>query len=432
MTELQNILIKIILEYLKYILVYYVVLNAHMKQKRGILFLFLLGHLFLQGGICLKYGYELGDTLLLVLGISIPFFVFEGNCRWKIASYIPVVMGISIFDMLCSMIVGIVAEGNVILSDRKNILFSVTNGISLLFLLIIYCWKKSGKRAYHKVVLRPAQYSIILLGIVSCFWIMTLLQVQIAGYEFNEKMKMLFYGSCGVAGCAYILLSIYQIITMNQMEIYREQSRNYEAHLQNQREYAKKILEKNEQERRFRHDIRGHISAIEGLCKAEKNEEITSYIATMKEKSGLYEKDNYTGNVAVDAIINDLKGEMDKEEISFAVTGVLGNGCRVEEYDLCSVVYNLLQNAIEGNKAVEKGKRYIIVDFWIYNYRMHICVKNSVAKKVKIEGEIIETTKADKEHHGFGMRNVKEIAEKYMGITEYECSDKEFVARVLL
>ncbi len=57
---------------------------------------------------------------------------------------------------------------------------------------------------------------------------------------------------------------------------------------------------------------------------------------------------------------------------------------------------------------------------------MLILVTNPVDEIVKIEGEYIATSKKDKENHGFGMKNIFDIIEKYNGIRMIECKEREF------
>ena len=60
-----------------------------------------------------------------------------------------------------------------------------------------------------------------------------------------------------------------------------------------------------------------------------------------------------------------------------------------------------------------------------------ITVKNTFnGNRIKEIGNSIETTKADKENHGFGLKNIKSIVEKYKGEIKYSTNSNEFVAEV--
>ena len=100
-------------------------------------------------------------------------------------------------------------------------------------------------------------------------------------------------------------------------------------------------------------------------------------------------------------------------------------------HDLCSLVYNLLKNAVEACKKIEdRDKRLIFLEVGIYNDSLFLRIKNTVHEDIETNNYESETTKTDILNHGFGTKIVKDIVKKYDGFLESSCNQKWFKVEI--
>ena len=116
--------------------------------------------------------------------------------------------------------------------------------------------------------------------------------------------------------------------------------------------------------------------------------------------------------------------------ISFVADVRLPEHLNIENIDLCSILQNLLDNAIDASKK-EEVKDIHIKMCQQKNY-LSITIKNRSSADVLKTNPGLLTTKADKKAHGIGTRIVKKLVDKYDGAIDYSMDSGYFVVSVLL
>ena len=190
------------------------------------------------------------------------------------------------------------------------------------------------------------------------------------------------------------------------------------------------MVKSDEALRAFRHDYKNHMLIVTSLLNAGLTNEAMEYLEKVKVASGAAQQTFSTGNFVVNAILNN-KNELAQElgiELSFR--GIVPQ-TGIENDDLCTVVGNLIDNAIESARRVSEN-RYIRVKGAVRNDFFVFSVQNAVAEKAQIKNNKIKTTKSDPKRHGIGLKNVAAVAKKYHGAAVYSCDDTEFTADVTL
>lgn len=101
-----------------------------------------------------------------------------------------------------------------------------------------------------------------------------------------------------------------------------------------------------------------------------------------------------------------------------------------EEYDIVMLFANLMDNAIEASKEVNSPRIDIAITTKM-NY-LSIVIGNKIEKSVLSVNSSLKTSKSNKEQHGFGIQSVKQIADKYYGMTDFYEQDNMFYADIML
>ncbi len=189
------------------------------------------------------------------------------------------------------------------------------------------------------------------------------------------------------------------------------------------------ILEKqNEELMIYAHDAKKHLSAIQEL---NNNPEIDKYIVEMTNRLKTHSNTCHSGNHTLDVIINKYETECKIKNVDFSFDFKLANLKMVDDYDLVTVISNLLDNALEA--SVKSDKRYIKVKTNKVNTYDSLIVTNSCDIPSNAVNHELRTTKKDKKVHGLGIKSVLKTLKKYDGDLEWEYNDnsKEFITTVI-
>ncbi len=182
----------------------------------------------------------------------------------------------------------------------------------------------------------------------------------------------------------------------------------------------------------MRHDLGNHIMILENLCKEGEQREAIGYLKEMKEQFYEAETEIKSGNPVTDILLTERKREAENREISFQCDFHYPEGASVNAFDVSIILYNALNNAIEGAEGCEKPF------IRLFSYReknvLMIEIANSLKERVIIEEEngLPLTTKDNKEDHGYGLINIRRVAQKYFGDIAIEQRDGMFVLHIML
>lgn len=102
----------------------------------------------------------------------------------------------------------------------------------------------------------------------------------------------------------------------------------------------------------------------------------------------------------------------------------------IDIIDLCTIIANLLDNAIEAYTECNDYDIIINLDYINNSYRIEIA--NTIKESVLSGNKALKTSKSDTKNHGIGIKSVKSRAEKYNGKTQFTEENGQFVARVWL
>lgn len=194
-----------------------------------------------------------------------------------------------------------------------------------------------------------------------------------------------------------------------------------------QKMYYTMLLEKEENTKRFRHDIKGHISSMQILLEEKDYEHLEEYIDTMDETLKKLQVQTQTGNHVVNAIVANMQNQY--ENVSIQWLGLLGEELKIRSIDLCIIFYNLLSNAFRS--ADKSDEPVVYVDVKTAEPNIMVTVRNMIQEKVQVENKC-RVRKVYKEGHGYGLKNIKDCVDAYKGVFEIQCKGQEFIAEVFL
>ena len=183
--------------------------------------------------------------------------------------------------------------------------------------------------------------------------------------------------------------------------------------------------------RGWRHDYRNHIQTMKVLAANGDMDGIRQYLDLLDTDLNTVDTVIKTGNAMTDAILNSKISLARSKEITVKADAEIPVALTTSEIDLCVIIGNLFDNAIEASLPLPPEQRMIRVYMDMKNTQLYISFTNFTAgKKMKKVGGRFTSTKGD--GHGFGLVRVDSIVERLDGYISRNSEDGAFTTEILL
>lgn len=219
------------------------------------------------------------------------------------------------------------------------------------------------------------------------------------------------------------------ILFMVSRDAYKQKEQEVHKYLDEQIAHYEYLEKREIETKKFRHDLKHHMYALEALS-AGNNAEYKQYYNKILEKIDELQNNISTKNGIVDAILNKFYVEACEKGIAFKVEGHMPDVCYIEAYDLCSIFSNILANAIEASES--SSKKEIHVELNNSKEEIIITISNYYEGMINIKNDEIHTTKTDKSMHGWGIKNIQDSVKKYNGYMDINTEEQLFCITILL
>ena len=181
------------------------------------------------------------------------------------------------------------------------------------------------------------------------------------------------------------------------------------------------------------HDIKHQIAAIKVLIENNQKSEVHEKILELEKLTKLYDDMVLTGNTILDSLLAEQKLLCDKNQIQldYMIDGTILDF--IEAVDLYVMFGNAIENAIESVlKIKDVSKRIISIMVSKKDKLVYFSIQNPYNGTIEIFDGIPKTNKKDKEQHGFGIKSIKYIAQKYGGNITISAENGHFYLSILI
>ncbi len=362
----------------------------------------------------------------MFVSVLLTIFIIRGNHR--ILYTIIADMGINILDMFFTAIWLMFIKDMSFLQLAYDPVYNIiANSFNIITILVVSCIVKSisSKQKYIDIQSTKKTYLVlILLGEISL-----LMYVSAFLYDSEkDSIKKIMSLSLTAGNIIFLLTAIILFADNISKNRFKKISEINERLVESQARYYEMLLNKEEETKKFRHDINNHLNCMRLLFKDKKYDELGEYFDKMGAAVLELRPELQLGNDLISAI---LKDEKDKyPDVMVEIIGKMPSAVRLDNTDICTIFYNLFNNAFTAAENSEKKEVEISVK-QLGDY-LYVTVKNSVDHKVEIVDNVLSTDKKDKTIHGFGTKNSVICAEKNGGTLTYKCSDTYFEAELIL
>lgn len=231
----------------------------------------------------------------------------------------------------------------------------------------------------------------------------------------------------------YIVTPLFMI--KNRLSVYYEMGQKHQQELlELQLQHFEQYKEKQEETRRFRHDMINHLMTVQMLQQKERYREAGDYVDELLGRVSALSPKCVTGSDLLDGIVASKIERMEQLHISYEIDGVLDKGLKMNPVDICTIFSNALDNAIEALQKVKKERRFCMRIKRTDTYYM-IAMQNTTEpenRPNKLLAQNRFTTKQNRELHGYGMQNMKKTVSKYGGEITADMEEDTFTVTIFL
>ncbi|MCM1499793.1 MAG: GHKL domain-containing protein [Clostridium sp.] len=218
----------------------------------------------------------------------------------------------------------------------------------------------------------------------------------------------------------------FYVFGMNRIYLEQEKSSRYHSQIA----VYKMLTEQYSQSERLRHDMKNHIIALSGLFSSQEWGKLGEYLKQLEE-NGLEAVADVTGSRAVDALLYQKRKWAKREAVSWECDIRMPKACGINEFDLCVLFGNILDNALEACGRQPSGEsRFIRIQAGTVKKCFLLEVKNSMNRTETCREGFTEKENAN--GHGIGLLNVGDVVHKYNGVMHTETEDGIFVISILI
>ncbi len=183
--------------------------------------------------------------------------------------------------------------------------------------------------------------------------------------------------------------------------------------------------------RSWRHDYRNHIQTLKAYAAAGNLDAIQTYLDELDTDLSTVDTVIKTGNAMADAILNSKISLAKAKDIPVEADAHIPLALTTSEIDLCVILGNLFDNAIEASLKLPSEKRMIRLYMDMKNTQLYISVTNFTAdKKMPKIGKVFRSTKG--EGHGLGLYRIDQVVDRLGGYLNRNSEDGAFTTEILL
>lgn len=312
---------------------------------------------------------------------------------------------------------------------------------TLLFSTLLYVVYRQLKKCRRELHIRELCY-LTLTPVTGIFFVNIIFQILVIATEdlvlsLYEQYPVLI-GVVPVIAALFYAGILFTIASYRQMVGLQEEKKKYFVEQQQVHAIQERMEEVDQFYdgiRRMKHEMKNHLTNIQGLLQSGSYEEMEQYIAKMDKSMEIFEFSIRTGNAVTDVIINDKEKTARRLKTDFQADFHYPVSEGYNAYDIGIIINNLLQNALDACEKMQTGERYLTISGRQKKKFFFIEVVNS------FEGEVIfdeatrlpKSTKDDETAlHGIGLSNVRSEVLKYMGDIDIKVKKNEFNVTVML
>ncbi len=310
------------------------------------------------------------------------------------------------------------------------VMYCVVYGIGILIIrrLSKYCiriFEDKIKKWY--IITAVPLFVLVLLYDITAWGVEQGIMVR-SGGDWDLYYDQLFsYGGDFIFSLLAVLAAGFYVFGMHRIYLEQKKKECYQAQIMSYR----MLEEQYRKMERVRHDFKNHVIALQGFLEKNEWENMKNYFQQLKIAADMEKNEEITGNIAIDALLSQKRKLAEAKNISWECDIKILPECPVDTYDLCVLLGNALDNAIEAcERIADEETRFLMMYAKTVKKCFLIEIRNSTdAQDIR---ELEYSRKRKQEEHGLGFLNIKDVVYQYQGTMNVEIKDNIFHLSILI
>ena len=363
------------------------------------------------------------DIIFGIISIILIFFILTDKKKIAVVAFMYVC--ICIIDMLLSAVVVWITPFTYDYLYAHSGLTLALNSIQVFIISIVMLIKKYDFKNNTLEDMSLGYLAMFVIGGVTLSIYITYLQL-LPSENHSRQYNIIFF-SINITSAVYVIVCLMLFMNRCRNKQLRRELDTIKKCMRLKEEYYQVLSEKDEEIKKFRHDIRNHLFCMYTLLQDKEYTELDDYfsdiISNLKEASLSFN----TGNKLINAILNDLTNRFNS--VTLSCSGTMPADIGISSIDICTIFSNLLSNAFE---AAEKSEVSTVdIHIGIVNQSLSFTIKNTSDNAPRKKGANFVTSKKSGPH-GYGIANASRCIEKNNGIVRFDYKDGYFNSKILL
>lgn len=293
------------------------------------------------------------------------------------------------------------------------------------FLVYTLVTKLLVKKKFNITLKKPESIAMLFSFSILCVILGLIMTIY---KDYSDTLNINIQTLLGIITVAVIFLNvalyyfIFKITKQNRIEQENELLRMEQKYEQ---KHVEDIHHQYEQMQQIRHDYKNNFMVIRSLIADKNNSKAIELINKNLDKINTQKSYIKTNNEVVNAIVNIKISEAASYGIKTKFMSI-SDFDGLNDYDLCTLISNVLDNAIRAVAYTDIEDKTISITFTKRGKYYTLETVNPIEKSVLNENPDLTSTKSDRASHGYGTKIIKDIANKYNGSIDYFEKDKNF------
>ena len=271
------------------------------------------------------------------------------------------------------------------------------------------------------------KYIFLLMGI-SFSILVRVYQVIISDMAMGRRELQ---GSKSLVSMSVVIeILIFVMILWVKNRILQEENNTLVMEEQLQHQKYCEMIEVMEQNQELIHDTKHHFLIVQEYLKNEEYENLQKYVKQISDEFQRTVPKVYTGIKILDFILEQKRVVAQKSGIRYEIDTMLLTGIPTTEQETCALFGNLLDNAIEACCLVKTEEKWIKIQIQQINQLLSIELLNTFEIPCIRKQGVFETIKEERSVHGYGIKSMRRIVDKYQGLITYEEKEKIFTTKI--
>lgn len=313
----------------------------------------------------------------------------------------------------------LITRGDLELAINQNVLSTLLSLAAQILLQIFISYMLHTQKKVVDVFIREF-FLILLVDVAYMILVISFFYFGTATVTVNTAILLSLF--------VLFLITLLSLFLLRKISIKSEELLNTNLKLQQMEMEHKQNQDISlivEDLRSLRHDMNNHMSILQGLMSMKEYEEATSYLANISEELSLANSYVFPDNKVLSVLLNNKISKARQLGISFD-TELLTSQTPFSDMDLCTILGNIIENAIEASSTHEHP--YISLSIRKTKASFVIQCDNTYTVEPIFENGKLKTTKKEKSYHGIGTQNITSTVEKYHGTCQFSVDDQFHVS----